>query len=170
MSDELECLRQRLEAMEAREAIRELKTRYLWACDHRQTDVIRDCFVEGELLIDYGPAGRFTDREQFLAVFEKFACDERVHDTHVAANPLVTLLSGHHARGRWSLQMFQVNRINGKVMQIGGYYEDEYRRVNGEWKISSTVFTPLATQLLALQEGTLGVVFAGRSLADLKKP
>lgn len=169
MSTELEQLRRRLEHLEAREAIRELKTQYLWACDTKQVEVIRDCFIEGELVIDYGPVGRFSSREAFIAVFEKFACNERVHDIHIGANPRIELLGDERARGRWSLQMFQINRVTDKVLHVGGYYEDEYRRIDGAWRMSSTVFTPLATQLLALQENAFEVLLAGRSLAELKK-
>ena len=50
-------LEQRIARLEALEDIRQLKHRYLNACDLKQVEVIADCFAEGEVLIDYGPLG-----------------------------------------------------------------------------------------------------------------
>ncbi len=58
-------LEQRLERLEALEAIRQLKHRYLNACDLKDVEAIRACFATGEVLIDYGPLGVFKDREPF---------------------------------------------------------------------------------------------------------
>ena len=48
-------LEQRIARLEALEAIRELKHRYLNACDLKDVAAIRDCFAQGPVLIDYGP-------------------------------------------------------------------------------------------------------------------
>ncbi|MCM2330955.1 MAG: nuclear transport factor 2 family protein, partial [Pseudomonas sagittaria] len=45
-------LEARIARLEALEAIQRLKHRYLNACDLKQVESIRDCFAEGEILID----------------------------------------------------------------------------------------------------------------------
>ena len=54
----IEALAKRLDRLEAIEAIQTLKARYLSACDSKSVDIIRDCFIDGEILIDYGAVGR----------------------------------------------------------------------------------------------------------------
>lgn len=71
-------LEQRIARLEALEAIRELKHRYLNACDLKDVTAIRDCFAQGPVLIDYGPLGVFNDREPFLALYRELACVPRV--------------------------------------------------------------------------------------------
>ena len=85
-------LEQRIARLEALEAIRELKHRYLNACDLKQVEVIRACFAEGEIAIDYGPVGLFGDRDSFVALYQSLACNERVIDLHHGANPELELL------------------------------------------------------------------------------
>ncbi|EOT7836666.1 nuclear transport factor 2 family protein [Pseudomonas aeruginosa] len=50
------------------EAIRQLKHRYLKACDLKEVATIRDCFAEGEVAIDYGPVGTFSERDSFVTL------------------------------------------------------------------------------------------------------
>lgn len=71
-------LEQRIARLEALEAIRELKHRYLNACDLKDVTAIRDCFAQGPVLIDYGPLGVFNDREPFLALYRELVYVPRV--------------------------------------------------------------------------------------------
>jgi|GEM_PF-6879268 len=53
----------RLQTLEAIEAIKLLKAHYLSACDRKQTEVIRGCFIDSPVYIDFGAVGRFEHRE-----------------------------------------------------------------------------------------------------------
>lgn len=133
-------LEARLARLEALEAIRLLKHRYLNACDLKQVEVIRDCFAEGAINIDYGPVGTFTDRDGFVALYREMACHERVIDMHHGANPEIELLGENEAVGRWALYYFNLDGETGATRQLAGLYEDRYRRIDGAWKIVETVF------------------------------
>lgn len=157
----IEALAKRLDRLEAIEAIQTLKARYLSACDSKSVDIIRDCFIDGEILIDYGAVGRFTHREQLIDVFTQLACNDHVHDLHLGGNPQIDIFDEDNARGCWSLLFFQINTAAQTVMQMGCTYEDTYRRVDGEWKIATTHSRPHVSELLKLEDGMHRIQFAG---------
>ena len=164
MTTTVETLTRRLQRLEAIEAIRTLKARYLSACDAKQVDSIRDCFVDGEVIIDYGAVGRFTHREQLLDVFTQFACNDYVHDLHLGGNPQIGIIDDTNARGTWTLLFFQVNTAAQTVMQMGCTYDDTYRRVDGEWKIVTTRSRPHVSELMKLEDGLHRIQFAGSAM------
>lgn len=133
-------LEQRIARLEALEAIRQLKHRYLNACDRKDVEVIRACFAAGEVLIDYGPLGVFHERDSFLALYQQLACQARVIDLHHGANPELELLAEDRAEGRWALWYFNLDDETGMTRQLGGLYEDRYRRLDGGWQIVATRF------------------------------
>ena len=133
-------LEQRIARLEALEAIRELKHRYFNACDLKEVAVIRDCFAEGAIVIDYGPIGSFQDRDSFVALYQSLACNERVIDLHHGANPEIELVAEDEAKARWALYYFNLDAETGATRQLGGFYQDRYRCIDGAWKIVETVF------------------------------
>jgi hypothetical protein len=133
-------LEARIARLEALEAIQRLKNRYLNACDLKQVEVIRDCFAEGEILLDYGPIGTFRDRDSFVAVYREMACQPRVIDLHHGANPEIDLLGEDEAVARWALCYFNVDSETGATRQLGGFYQDRYHRIDGCWRIVESVF------------------------------
>lgn len=165
---DLQALAQRLNRLEAIQAIKDLKLRYLSACDKKQPDVMRDCFADGEVWLDYGPVGCFKHRDELIDLYTKAACNDHVLDLHLGGNPQIELVDENFARGSWGLLFFQLDTSAKRVMQMGGYYADEYRRFDGEWKITRCVFSPHATELMGMEEGLHRIQFAGKSLAELK--
>ena len=133
-------LEQRIARLEALDAIRQLKHRYLNACDLKEVEVIRDCFAEGEIDIDYGPVGSFKDRDSFVALYQSLACNARVIDLHHGANPEIELVAEDEAEARWALYYFNLDAETGATRQLGGVYQDRYRRIDGQWKIVETTF------------------------------
>lgn len=159
-------LQQRIYRLEAIEAIKQLKARYLTACDRKQPDVLRDCFPDRPVVIDYGPVGSFDHRDGLSGIFEKIACNDHVFDIHLGANPQIRIIDAKHAEGTWGLYFFQIDAATDKMMQLAGYYDDRYELIDGEWKITETRFQHYSVQMMTLAEGLHRVQFAGRSLAD----
>lgn len=133
-------LEQRIARLEALEAIRQLKHRYLNACDLKDVEAIRACFAAGPVLIDYGPLGVFRERDSFVALYQELACHARVIDLHHGANPELELLAEDEAEGRWALWYFNLDGESGMTRQLGGFYEDRYRLLDGRWQIVATTF------------------------------
>lgn len=148
-----ESLQTRLERLEAIEAIKQLKARYLSACDGKQVEAIRDCFIDGPMTIDYGPIGRFEHRDGLIDVFNRLGNHDYIVDMHHGQNPQIEILSPDAAKGSWQLYFHQINQRENLMTQLGGFYEDEYVCIDGHWLICSTVFTPTSSVTTQLQQG-----------------
>ncbi len=137
---EIASLEQRIARLEAIEAIKQLKAHYLTSCDTKKPEAVRNCFAEGEVLIDYEAVGQFTKRDDFVNIFEQYGCRDNIVDMHHAHNPEIEILDEGHAKGRWELFFYTFDKDSGATMQLSGIYDDEFTRVDGDWKIVKTVF------------------------------
>jgi len=152
----------RLQALEDAEAIRTLKARYLFSCDRKDTAGMRACFADGTVKIDYGVIGTFDTADALVKVFAEIGCHDHMVEMHHGANPQIEVLDATHARGTWSLQYGLINTQAGTVTQLGGYYEDEYEKIEGRWKITVTRFVATSTLVLQLGADAVQSLFAGR--------
>lgn len=156
-------LERRLGALEDAEAIRNLKARYLFCCDRKDPAGMRACFADGKVHIDYGPVGVFDEADALVKVFTELGCHEHMVEMHHGCNPQIHILDEAKARATWSLHYVLINTQTHNFTQFGGYYEDAYRKIEGEWKIVSTRFVVTSTLVLDLSEGNARALFAGRT-------
>lgn len=162
MTDPLE---RRIARLEALDAIARLKARYWHACDRKDVEGVIACFAEGEILIDYdGPAGRLTDRDGLREVFASIATKPEIVELHHGGSPVLELVDDDHATGRWSLHYSLMNTAKGTVSQVGGYYDDAYVRVEGEWRITKAVFRVCSAQVTRWKDGTERLLHMGPHL------
>ena len=160
MSD-LAALARRITVLEDIEAIRQLKHRYFFFCDRKRPADVLACFAPGEVRIDYGRIGQYASAADMVEVFTALACQEHIVEMHHAQNDQIEILDATRAAATWGLYYFMINTRDNTVTQLGGYYLDEYRKIDGEWKISATAFQVTSTELLDLGEGMARVIFAG---------
>ncbi len=160
MSD-IETLARRVEQLEAVEAIKRVKYKYLFNCDQKKPEQVRECFADGKVDIDFGRIGRFDSADALVAVYTEMACHEHIVEMHHAQNPQIELLGGGRARGLWGLYYHMIDTQQQTATQLGGYYEDEYVYVEGAWKIRATRFVVTSSQVLDVSEALVKCVFAG---------
>jgi len=152
-------LEERISALEAVEQIKALKYRYLRACDRKDPDAFRECFVADGAFIDYGPRiGRFDDADGIAEVFRSLALkqvDGRyvIFDMHHAMHPVITLVGDDQATGAWTLRFRQVNLVDRTERVSAIEYDDRYERENGQWRIRSSQVSILWTMVRPLPEG-----------------
>lgn len=158
MSIDLEARLQRLEDVQA---IQQLKSRYLFCCDRKDPQGVRDCFAPGAVYIDFGRVGVFTHRDQLVEVFTQLGCVEHVIDMHHGVNPQIELLMPDHARGTWSLHYVMINTRDRQLVELGSYYHDEYIKLDGQWKISRSRAVVDSTRILDISSETPRLLFAG---------
>ncbi|ROR94761.1 SnoaL-like protein [Sinobacterium caligoides] len=161
-NEELQSLQKRVQRLEAIEAIKQLKARYLSACDSKQLTLIRDCFAEGEIDIDYGAVGCFRHRDELLALFDNVGNHQHMVEMHHGQNPRITLLDEEQAEGEWGLYYFLINSEENTLTQLGGVYADRYRLIDGQWRITASQFTPTSTLVSQLEQGQAEIMVAGR--------
>ena len=158
-------LARRLERLEAIEAIRQLKARYLNACDAQDPERASQCFAPGEVLIDMGHLGVFRHRDEFAALYRAAGCHEFVLDLHQGANPEIEILDNAHARAVWSLNYRNINTRDHTVTFLGVVYRDEYVKLEHEWKIATCRVEYRTALHLSYATGTLQALHAGKSMA-----
>lgn len=156
-------LSRRIQRLEDIEDIKQLKARYLHACDRKDSDKIRSCFAPGEVVIDYGPIGCFQHREELIALFEQMAVGTGIIDAHHAQNPQINWIDEHHADAIWDLYFFQINPQAKGLMQLAGYYQDKYEKREGEWVITESRFNPTSTVMTSYESEALNLVKAGET-------
>ncbi len=152
-------LEERMARLEAMEDIRQLKHRYLAACDGKDPQAMRACFADGPVHIDYGPVGVFDHADAVVQVFKDLGCHPHILEMHHGCNDSIELIDADHAKAHWALFYQQINTQTQTLTQLGSTYEDEYVRTPEGWKISRTVSVPRSVLVLNLaDEGVQALV------------
>ena len=102
-------LEERLQRLEDDRAIRDLKARYLRACDTKDPDTVRDTLAPVGAIIAYEGFPPFDNRDDFVAIYAQMGCAPGIYDMHHAANGIITFESTTRARGQWSLYFHNIN-------------------------------------------------------------
>jgi hypothetical protein len=114
-----------LERMAAIEDIKQLKGRYQRALDGHQWEVFASCLTEDFTVRD-DSMGRSTEgRDQVIANIRE-ALGKFSLRKHYMILPEIEITSSTTAKGKWTLTDFEA------------WYEDEYVKENGEWKVRRT--------------------------------
>ena len=131
----------------ALEEIRNLRYAYCATFDARDIDAFTDLFT-GDAVCDVGPYGTWVGREavrtNHLALMQLAGAP--FDDLLVATNPVIRLTGPTTAHGRWYLLDLLTRQKPHTGMETrGGHdnplfylavYEDDYRKVDGVWKIA----------------------------------
>ena len=162
--DDLEARISRLEAIEA---IKALKARYWYCCDQQDVEGVRDCFLEGPVEIHYdGPVGLVKHRDGLYQVFKDVACQNHIVEMHHGGPPNIQVTGPDEARARWGLVYHLMNTETKAVSVVGGYYDDEYRRVDGQWWITKARFEVCSAVTYGFKESSLRMLHASGALPD----
>ncbi|MEP9394925.1 nuclear transport factor 2 family protein [Gordonia sp. VNK1] len=151
------------------ESIKRLKYRYWRACDAKDPDTFRSCFIRHGARIDYGPLGNYDDADDLVEVFRSIALlrvdgTYAVYDMHHGMHPEITVTGDTTAVGRWSLRFRQVSLLDDTELLMTGDYDDDYVIEDGEWKIAACRFTDRWSMRRPLPPDT--VITPGTFVAD----
>ena len=134
-------LRQRLQRLEDLQAIQNLKAQYLRACDQKQPEIMRECFVAHGAVIEADGFPPIEGREGWVDTFTRLAVENpSIQDRHHGHNPQITLTGPDSATALWDLDFCQINVKERTIVQLSGQYTDSYERINGRWQIRSMRF------------------------------
>lgn len=116
--------------------IRQIRPSYSYFFDMGDIDSLMGLFAADpvcELPAEFG--GTWTGTRQLRENFARFMHGGRtkLHALHVVSNPYVRLSGPGTARGRWYLVVFHAD-IKNPLFRLG-YYDDEYCKENGVWKL-----------------------------------
>lgn len=118
-----------------KEAIEQVKYRYLRALDTKDWDTFADTLTE-DVTGDYGGRLNFANRTE-LVDYMRSSIGPGVITEHRVTHPQITV-DGDEAHAVWYLQD-RVIAAEFDFMLIGAaFYRDTYRRTADGWKISAT--------------------------------
>ena len=132
-------LEKRIQALEDAEEIKKLHQHYMNLMDNLRYEEVLDLFTEDASVEvrNLGiKKGRKELREIYIDVLAKKRGAERF-DGHMAVQPDITV-DGDTAKGTWLIYMLFSKPA---IQWVQGKNECEYKKVNGEWKISKLKFT-----------------------------
>lgn len=114
-----------------RRAILECKHAYCYALDATDPDRFVEVFTpDGAVDISvYGTASGPDELREFV----DWVADAVDHSAHLVANPVVDV-DDDTATGTW-YYLVVLEYPDGEIEFGQGRYEDEFRRVDGEWKV-----------------------------------
>ena len=130
-------IEERIAALEADRDIRDLKSRYLRACDMKDHQTVRACFTE-DARIRFEGFPDFDNPDDFVAIYRQFGCQPGVFDMHHGANGTIRLTAPDRAEGVWSLYFHNINLAAQTLTQLGVRYEDVYVCRDGRWLIAES--------------------------------
>lgn len=131
-----------LDELLAIEAIKQLKARYFLLMDTKRWDEWRELFTE-DVRIEGGP--RHDDRDAFVEFVRKGL--EDVQSAHQGHMPIIELTGETTARGTWAMSddlLFPSGHpwAGTEPRRLGyGHYHEEYRKMDGEWRIAAMRLT-----------------------------
>lgn len=155
-------LEERLQRLEDDRAIRDLKARYLRACDTQDPDAVAACLLPG-VKVRFEGFPDFDNRDEFVAVYRQFGCAPGIFDIHHAANGVITFDSPDRASGQWALTFHNVNLAQRILTQFGIEYDDVYVKQDGHWSIAETASRKKSVLVQTVDaDGTPRVTAMGR--------
>ena len=121
--------------LQAVEDIKRLKARYCRLVDLNRRDELRKLFTD-DIVYEFQGWKKGRGADTFAGAAEDFA--DR-HSVHRVFMPDIEILSETTARGVWAMtDIIEYPAASGKTGLRGyGYYHEEYRKVDGAWRISS---------------------------------
>jgi hypothetical protein len=129
-----EDLERRITILEDIEAIKKLKARYCSVCDDdHNPDEITKLFASDGIWEGDG-IGAHKGHAAIRALFERFR-DRISFSQHNVMNPNITV-TGDRAKGSWYFLGPFTFRNGNRQMWLAARYEDDYVKINGEWKFA----------------------------------
>ena len=138
--------------------IRDITYQYWYAIDTKDPKLLKDVFASGEIFINFQDMPIWRSRDEFVAFFQELGLDPARQENHFGSSPRIRIEGEDHASGNWRLNMFAYNFQTRTVIRVTGEYDLEYIRVDGRWKICSSIFKRHSLFAESVGEGGLVTV------------
>jgi hypothetical protein len=133
---EIQAAMKRFEDMEA---IKRLKYMYLRCVDSKLWDDLAECFAEDATTSYEGGTHSLVGRNAIMDFFRSHNVREIITIHHVH-HPEIEIQGTNAARATWALEDYVIDLKANYSLRGAAFYEDEYVRVEGHWKIKHTGF------------------------------
>ncbi len=142
-------LEARIRALEDIEAIKQIKYRYLRCLDTKRWDEMAETFTEDATTTYSDGEYSFQGVDQIMKFLRESPLGKEgefigVHHCH---HPEIELTGETRARGTWALYNYLLHKRSGTGLRLCAYYQDEYVKQDGCWKIKSTGYTRIFEEI-----------------------
>ena len=162
-------MNERVESIHAVSNIKNLKFKYLNACDLKKPADILSCFCMDNVYINFEDFGIFSSAKAMVKKYELNSCHDHLLEQHAGKNEVIKLLSSNEASGFWSLSYSLIDTLKNINLYITGTYEDLYiRDENNNWLIKETIFKKRSSMCRSLSSGQCLNPRISRSLGGKK--
>ena len=120
------------------EAIKRLKYKYLRCLDQKLWDELAECFVENATSAYGGGKYSYEGRDAILEFLRDAMGADTFHSSHQVHHPGIDFSSETSASGVWALEDVVIDTRFEITIRGAAFYEDEYVKLDGEWKIRHT--------------------------------
>jgi hypothetical protein len=128
------------------ESIRQLKYRYFRYLDSKLWDPLKELFVP-EAVSSYGGGKYCFEGRDAILDFLIDSLGPTMLTMHHGHHPEIDLTSESSATGIWALEDLVIDTANELTIRGAAYYQDEYVKSRGEWKIRSTGYERLFEEI-----------------------
>lgn len=144
MSD-LKGLEARIRVLEDIEDIKRLKSRYWRFIDYKRWDDLSGCFT-ADVSLDVASRMKVSGREALLQFLKQLLGKESVTTAHHGHSPDIEVTGEKTAKGYWVLRDTILDSSTNTEMKGRGFYEDDYVKEDGRWKMKSIKISYLFTE------------------------
>lgn len=130
------------------EAIKRLKYKYLRCLDQKRWSELAECFTEDATSAYSGGKYSFEGRDAILEFLEKSMGADSFLSCHTVHHPEIDFTSDTTAHGIWALRDVVIETNANIEIRGAAFYEDEYVKQGGEWKIRSTGYERTFEEIL----------------------
>ena len=120
------------------EAIKRLKYKYLRCLDQKRWAELAKCFTKDATSAYSGGKFSFEGRDAIMEFLESAMGADSFLSSHTVHHPEIEITSETTATGVWALHDTVIETSANIMIRGAAFYEDEYVKVDGEWKIQST--------------------------------
>ena len=135
------------------ERIKTLKSRYFRLLDCKLWNEWKECFSEDFTAVYEGPHPdiEFGSRDVLVEQLRQQLGD--IFTVHQGHTPEIIITGEDTATGIWA--MYDRVELAGAAFEGWGHYHEEYRKVEGDWKISRLRLTRLKVATLDIDQSHL---------------
>ena len=122
------------------EAIKRVKYKYVRCLDQKLWDEVGDCFTADAVASYSGGKYHYEGRDAIVEFLSRSMGDENFLSSHRLHHPEIDLDGDTAAHGVWALEDTVLVGGFGVMVRGAAFYEDDYVKLDGQWRISRTSY------------------------------
>ncbi len=120
------------------ERIKRLKYAYLRCLDQKRWEEMRGLLTDDCVGSYSGGANHYEGADAIVAFMERTMGADTFHSSHRCHHPEIDLTGPGTATATWALEDTVIDTAWDISIRGAAFYEDTYRKVDGEWRIART--------------------------------